>query len=49
MEKLYGKNSVNISAIYAYLQKLIENNFFYQLSPNRHKIIIKKSFLNNCI
>ena len=35
--KLYGRNLVNISAVYSwnYLQKLNENNLFYQLSPNK--------------
>ena len=47
--KLYGRNSVNISAGYSrnYLQKLNENNLFYQLSPNKLKIIIKNLFLNS--
>ena len=41
--KLCGRNSVNISAVYTwnYLHKLNENNLFYQLSPNKLKIIIK--------
>ena len=48
--KLYGRNSVNISAVYSwnYLQKLNENNLFYQSSPNKLKIIIKSLFLNSC-
>ena len=48
--KPYGRNSVNIKAIYTrnYLQKLNENNLFDQLSPSKLKIIIKKFFLNNC-
>ena len=47
--KLYGSNSVNINAVclWNYLQKLNENNFFYQLSPNKLKIIIKNLFLNS--
>ena len=47
--KLYGRNSVNISAVYSwnYLQKLNENNLFYQLSPNKLKIVIKNLFLNS--
>ena len=47
--KLYEKNSVNIRAVYScnYLQKLNENNFFYQLSSNRLNIIIKNLFLNS--
>ena len=47
--KLYGRNSVNISAVssWNYLQKLNENNLFYQLSPNKLKIIIKNLFLNS--
>ena len=34
--KLYGRNSVNISAVYTwnYLQKLNKNNLFSKLSPN---------------
>ena len=46
--KLYGRNSVNINAVYSwnYLQKLNENNIFYQLSPKKLKITIKKLFLN---
>ena len=40
------KNSVNISGIHTYLQKLNENNLSYQLSPSKVKIIIKKFFLN---
>ena len=44
--KLYGRNSDNVSAIYPwnYLQKLDENNIFYQLSPSKVKIVIKKFF-----
>ena len=47
--KLYGRNSVKIKAVYSwnYLQKLNENNLFYQLSPNKLKIIIKNLFLNS--
>ena len=47
--KLYGRNSVNISAVYSwnYLQKLNENNLFYQLSSNKLKIIFKNLFLNS--
>ena len=46
---LYGRNSFNISAAYTWnhLQKLNENNLFYQLPPSKFKIIIKKLFLNN--
>ena len=38
-----------ISAIYKwnYLQKVNENNLFYQLPPSKLKIIIKKFSLNN--
>ena len=41
--KLYGRNSVNISDVYSWnhLQKLNENNLFYQLSPNKLKTIIQ--------
>ena len=41
--KLYGRNSVNVSAVYSwnYLQKLNEKNLFYQLSPNKLKVTIK--------
>ena len=48
--KLYGRNSVNISAVYSwnYLDKINENNLFYQLLPNTLKIIIKNLFLNSC-
>ena len=47
--KLYGRNSVKIKAVYSwnYLQKLNENNIFYQLSPNKLKIIIKNLFSNS--
>ena len=47
--KLYEKNSVNIRAVYScnYVQKLNQNNFFYQLSPNKLNIIIKNLFLNS--
>ena len=47
--KLYGRNSIKIKAVYSwnYLQKLNENNIFYQLSPNKLKIIIKNLFLNS--
>ena len=48
---LFIRNSilVNISAIYTrnYLQQLNENNFFYQSSPSKLKIIINKLFLNS--
>ena len=44
--KLYGRNSVYVSAIYTWnsLQKLNEINIFYQLSPSNLKIILKKFF-----
>ena len=47
--KLYDRNSVNISAIYKwnYLEKINESNLFYQLSPSKPKIIIKKTFFHN--
>ena len=47
--KLYGRNSFKIGAVYSwnYLEKLNENNLFYQLSPNKLKIIIKNLFLNS--
>ena len=48
---LFKRNSilVNISAIYTrnFLQQLNENNFFYQSSPSKLKIIINKLFLNS--
>ena len=49
--KIYGRNSINISGVYAcnYLQKLNENNLFYQISANKLKIIIKNLFLNSYI
>ena len=47
--KLYGRNSVNNSAVYTwnYLQKLNENNLFYQLPQSKLKITIKNLFLNS--
>ena len=47
--ELYGRTSVNTSAVYSwnFLQKLNENNLFYQLSPNKLKVIIKNLFLNS--